>query len=102
MNSNPIQQASIQDVYAAVAGAVSQDPKEMSSSAARLKDLMDQPGTLDLLQQIAAQRTAPPNQTAEHHPGKKCHVHSLEIVKVSGPRAMSSLWHISKTWCAVC
>jgi len=31
-----------------------------------------------------------PNQTAEHHPSKKCRVHSLEIAKVSGPRAMSS------------
>jgi len=59
MNSEPIQHATIQDVYAAVAGAASQNPKEMSMSAARLKDLMDQPGTLDLLQQIAAQRTAP-------------------------------------------
>lgn len=43
-----------------------------------------------------------PNQTAKHYPGKECRVHSLEIAKVSGPRAMFSLWHMSKTWCYVC
>ncbi|KAF8505664.1 ARM repeat-containing protein [Russula emetica] len=78
MNSDPIQHASIQDVYAAVAGAASQNPKEMSTSAARLKDLMDKPGTLDLLQQIAAQRTAP------------LQIRQLSIIQVKN--VVSTLW----------
>lgn len=78
MNSDPIQHASIQEVYAAVAGAASQDPKEMSASAARLKNLIDQPGTLDLLQQIAAQRTAP------------LHIRQLSIIQVKN--VVSTLW----------
>lgn len=78
MNSDPIQHASIQDVYSAVAGAASQNPKEMSTSAARLKDLMDQPGTLDLLQQIAAQRTAP------------LQIRQLSIIQVKN--VVSTLW----------
>ena len=78
MNSNSAQHASIQEVYAAVAGATSQNPKEMSASAARLKDLMDQPGTLDLLQQIAAQKTAP------------LHIRQLSIIQVKN--VVSTLW----------
>jgi hypothetical protein len=78
MNSDPIQHASLQEVYAAVAGAASQNPKEMSTSAARLKDLMDQPGTLDLLQQIAAQRTAP------------LQIRQLSIIQVKN--VVSTLW----------
>ena len=78
MNSDPIQHASIQEVYAAVAGAASQNPKEMSASAARLKNLIDQPGTLDLLQQIAAQRTAP------------LHIRQLSIIQVKN--VVSTLW----------
>ena len=78
MNSDPIQHASIQEVYAAVAGAASQNPKEMSASAARLKDLMDQPGTLDLLQQIAAQKTAP------------LHIRQLSIIQLKN--VVSTLW----------
>ena len=78
MNSEPIQHASIQEVYAAVAGAASQNPKEMSTSAARLKNLMDQPGTLDLLQQIAAQRTAP------------LQIRQLSIIQVKN--VVSTLW----------
>jgi hypothetical protein len=103
MSSDPIQHASIQDVYAAVAGAASQNPKEMSASAARLKDLMDKPGTLDLLQQIAAQRTAP------------LQIRQLSIIQVKN--VVSTLWRsrrsvdlvrcllrgtMSKTWCSVC
>jgi Importin-beta N-terminal domain len=98
MNSDSTRHASIQDVYAAVAGAVSQNPKEMSASAARLKDLMEQPGTLDLLQQIAAQKTAP------------LHIRQLSIIQVKN--VVSTLWrsrrlvclvrylpwHLSKTW----
>jgi Importin-beta N-terminal domain len=78
MTSDPIQHASIQDVYTAVAGAASQNPKEMSMSAARLKDLMDLPGTLDLLQQIAAQRTAP------------LQIRQLSIIQVKN--VVSTLW----------
>ncbi|KAH9966059.1 ARM repeat-containing protein [Russula dissimulans] len=78
MNSDSTRHASIQDVYAAVAGAVSQNPKEMSASAARLKDLMEQPGTLDLLQQIAAQKTAP------------LHIRQLSIIQVKN--VVSTLW----------
>ncbi len=78
MNNDPVQHASIQEVYAAVAGAASQNPKEMSASAARLKDLIDQPGTLDLLQQIAAQRTAP------------LHIRQLSIIQVKN--VVSTLW----------
>ena len=78
MNSDPVQHASIQEVYAAVAGAASQNPKEMSTSAARLKDLMDQPGTLDLLQQTAAQRKAP------------LQIRQLSIIQVKN--VVSTLW----------
>ena len=78
MNSDPIQHASIQEVYAAVAGAASQNPKEMSASAARLKNLIDLPGTLDLLQQIAAQKTAP------------LHIRQLSIIQVKN--VVSTLW----------
>ena len=83
MNSDPVQHASIQEVYAAVAGAASQNPKEMSTSAARLKDLMDQPGTLDLLQQIAAQRKAP------------LQIRQLSIIQVKN--VVSTLWR-SRRW----
>jgi hypothetical protein len=78
MTSDTTQHASIQEVYATVAGAASQNPKEMSASAARLKDLMDQPGTLDLLQQIAAQKTAP------------LHIRQLSIIQVKN--VVSTLW----------
>jgi hypothetical protein len=83
MNSNSVQHASIQEVYAAVAGATSQNPKEMSASAARLKDLMDQAGTLDLLQQIAAQKTAP------------LHIRQLSIIQVKN--AVSTLWRARRS-----
>jgi hypothetical protein len=98
MNSNSVQHASIQEVYAAVAGATSQNPKEMSASAARLKDLMDQAGALDLLQQIAAQKTAP------------LHIRQLSIIQVKNAvstlwrsrRSVDSVrclpWRLSKTW----
>ena len=94
MNSDPIQHASIQDVYAVVAGAASQNPKEMSASAARLKDLMDQPGTLDLLQQIAAQRTAP------------LQIRQLSIIQVKN--VVSTLWRsrrsvgLMRCLCGIC
>lgn len=78
MTSDTTQHASIQEMYATVAGAASQNPKEMSASAARLKDLMDQPGTLDLLQQIAAQKTAP------------LHIRQLSIIQLKN--VVSTLW----------
>jgi len=78
MTSDSTRHASIQEVYAAVSGAVSQNPKEMSASAARLKGLMEQPGTLDLLQQIAAQKTAP------------LHIRQLSIIQVKN--VVSTLW----------
>jgi hypothetical protein len=78
MNSDSSQHASIHELYAVVAGAASQNPKEMSASAARLKDLIDQPGTLDLLQQIAAQKTAP------------LHIRQLSIIQVKN--VVSTLW----------
>ena len=102
MNSNSVRHASIQEVYAAVAGAASQNPKEMSASAARLKDLMDQPGTLDLLQQIAAQKTAP------------LHIRQLSVIQVKNVvstlwRSRRSVdpvrcltWRLSKTWFYEC
>jgi hypothetical protein len=78
MNSDTTRHASIQEVYAAVVGAASQNPKEMNASTARLKDLIDQPGTLDLLQQIAAQKTAP------------LHIRQLSIIQVKN--VVSTLW----------
>jgi hypothetical protein len=78
MNNDSIQHASIQEVYSVVAGAASQNPKEMSASAARLKDLIDQPGTLDVLQQIAAQKTAP------------LHIRQLSIIQVKN--VVTTLW----------
>lgn len=81
MNGEPTQvaqHASIQEVYAAVSGAASQNPKEMIASAARLKDLIAQPGTLVLLQQIAAQRTAP------------LHIRQLSIIQVKN--VVSTHW----------
>jgi len=81
MSGDPVQvvqHASIQEVYAVVSGAASQNPKEMSASAARLKDLVAQPGTLDLLQQIAAQGTAP------------LHIRQLSIIQVKN--VVSTHW----------
>ncbi|KAH9062811.1 ARM repeat-containing protein [Lactarius vividus] len=81
MNGDPAQvvrHASIQQVYAVVSGAASQNPKEMSASAARLKELVAQPGTLDLLQQIAAQETAP------------LHIRQLSIIQVKN--VVSTHW----------
>lgn len=46
-----------EEVYNVVAGATSQDPALVSASAARLKELLDMPGTFDCLSAIAAQRS---------------------------------------------
>ncbi|KAF8272542.1 ARM repeat-containing protein [Lactarius quietus] len=81
MNGDPTQvdqHASIQELYAVVSGAASQNPKEMSASAERLKELIAQPGTLVLLQQIAAQRTAP------------LHIRQLSIIQVKN--VVSTHW----------
>ncbi|KAI0053014.1 ARM repeat-containing protein [Auriscalpium vulgare] len=51
--------ASPQELYSIVAGAVSQNPAEMQAASLRLKELLDLPGTLNALHQIAAERSFP-------------------------------------------
>ncbi|EJD01395.1 ARM repeat-containing protein [Fomitiporia mediterranea MF3/22] len=49
------------ELYNVVAGAASQDPTLVTSSATRLKEMLDMHGTFDCLTAIAAQRSVPLN-----------------------------------------
>ncbi|KAF9653383.1 ARM repeat-containing protein [Thelephora ganbajun] len=55
----PLQPATLEEVFAIVTGATSQDPIVLKASTDKLKQVLEKPGTLDLLQEIAAQKTVP-------------------------------------------
>ena len=50
---------SSEELYNVVCGAASQDPAQLQTSSKRLKELLDSPGALDILHQIATQRDVP-------------------------------------------
>ena len=47
------------EVYNVVVGAASQDPSLMSTSSARLKQMLEMHGTYDCLSAVASQKTLP-------------------------------------------
>ena len=53
------QPVSPDELYNVVCAAASQNPTEVQASTARLKDLLEQPGTYDVLHEIAAQKSPP-------------------------------------------
>jgi hypothetical protein len=55
----PLQPATLEEVFAIVTGATSQDPVVLKASTDQLKRILERPGTLDFLQEIAAQKTVP-------------------------------------------
>ena len=55
----PPQPATLEEVFAIVTGATSQDPVVLKASADQLKQILERPGTLDFLQEIAAQKSVP-------------------------------------------
>lgn len=55
----PPQPATLEEVFAIVTGATSQDPAVLKVSTDQLKHILERPGTLDFLQEIAAQKTVP-------------------------------------------
>ena len=55
----PPQPATLEEVFAIVTGATSQDPVVLKASTDQLKQILERPGTLDFMQGIAAQRTVP-------------------------------------------
>ena len=55
----PLQPATLEEVFAVVTGATSQDPALLKASTDQLKHILDRPGTMDFLQEIAAQKAVP-------------------------------------------
>lgn len=55
----PLQPATLEEVFAIVTGATSQDPAAVKASTDQLKQILERPGTLDFLQEIAAQKAVP-------------------------------------------
>lgn len=55
----PPQPATLEEVFAIVTGATSQDPAVLKPSTDQLKLILERPGTLDFLQEIAAQKSVP-------------------------------------------
>ena len=55
----PLQPATLEEVFAIVTGATSQDPVVLKASTDQLKRILERPGTLDFLQEIAAQKAVP-------------------------------------------
>lgn len=55
----PLQPATLEEVFAIVTGATSQDPVALKASEGQLKQILERPGTLDFLHEIAAQKTVP-------------------------------------------
>lgn len=56
----PLQPATLEEVFAVVTGATSQDPVLLKASTDQLKLILERPGTLDFLHEIAAQKAVPP------------------------------------------
>jgi hypothetical protein len=48
---------SLEEVYVVVTAAASQDPGEIKEATDRLNDVLERPGSLDCLHEIAAQKT---------------------------------------------
>ena len=59
MPPTPPLPATFEEVLAIVTDATSQDPAVVKVSTDQLKQVLERPGTLDFLQQIAAQKTVP-------------------------------------------
>jgi hypothetical protein len=59
MPALPPQPATLEEVFAIVTGATSQDPVALKASADQLKEILGRPGTMDCLQEIAAQKSVP-------------------------------------------
>jgi Importin-beta N-terminal domain len=55
----PLAPVSLEEVYVVVTAAVSQDPGEIREATDRLKEVLERPGSLDCLHEIAAQKTLP-------------------------------------------
>jgi hypothetical protein len=55
----PPQPATLEEVFAIVTRATSQDPAVLKASTDQLKQILERPGTLDFLQEIAAQKAVP-------------------------------------------
>ena len=55
----PPQPATLEEVFSIVTGAASQDPVLLKASTDQLKKILERPGTLDFLHEIAAQKTVP-------------------------------------------
>ena len=55
----PPQPATLEEVFTIVSGATSQDPAVVKKSTEKLRRILERPGTLDFLQEIAAQKTVP-------------------------------------------
>ena len=56
----PLQPATLEEVFTVVTGATSQDPALLKASTDQLKLILERPGTLDFLHEIAAQKAVPP------------------------------------------
>src|SRR5579872_1099112 len=54
----PSQHATL-EVLAIVTGAISQDPVVLRASTGQLEEILERPGTLEVLQEIAARWTVP-------------------------------------------
>ena len=55
----PPQPATLEEVFAIVTRATSQDPVVLKASTDQMKQILERPGTLDFLQEIAAQKAVP-------------------------------------------
>lgn len=53
------QPVTLEEVFAIVTGATSQDPVALKASVDQLKQILGRPGTMDCLQEIAVQKTVP-------------------------------------------
>ena len=59
MPQPPPRPTTLEEVFAVVTGATSQDPVVLKESTEQLKQILERPGTLDFLHEIAAQKTVP-------------------------------------------
>ncbi|KAI0068814.1 ARM repeat-containing protein [Artomyces pyxidatus] len=58
-NAPTLSAISQQQLYIVVSAAASQNPSEMLAASTRLKELLEQPGTLNVLHEISAQKSIP-------------------------------------------
>jgi Importin-beta N-terminal domain len=57
--SVPLPPVSLEEVYSVVTAATSQDPTQIKNATDRLKEILERPGALDCLHEIAIQKTVP-------------------------------------------